>query len=106
MGPDFPTGGIIYGRDIATLYGTGHGRIIMRAQVDFEESKSGREQIIVRELPYQVNKARLLQTIAGLVEDHKLEGISDLRDESGRQDTIRIVIELKSNARPYTVLNN
>jgi DNA gyrase subunit A len=105
-GPDFPTGGIIYARDIATLYGTGHGRIIMRAQVDFEESKSGREQIIVRELPYQVNKARLLQTIAGLVEDHKLEGISDLRDESGRQDTIRIVIELKSNARPYTVLNN
>src|SRR5207302_2945062 len=68
-GPDFPTGGIIYARDIATAYGTGHGRIVMRARVDFEESKSGREQIIVRELPYQVNKARLVQTTAALVND-------------------------------------
>jgi len=105
-GPDFPTGGIIYGRDIATVYGTGHGRIVVRGQVDFEESKSGREQIIVRELPYQVNKARLMTAIADLVNDRKLEGISDLRDESGRKDTTRIVIELKSNARPHTVLNN
>ncbi|MFN2568579.1 MAG: DNA gyrase subunit A [Candidatus Dormibacteria bacterium] len=105
-GPDFPTGGIIYGRDIATVYGTGHGRIVVRAQVDFEESKAGREQIIVRELPYQVNKARLMTNIADLVNDRKLEGISDLRDESGRKDTTRIVIELKANARPHTVLNN
>jgi DNA gyrase subunit A len=105
-GPDFPTGGIIYGRDIATVYGTGHGRIVMRAQVDFEESKSGREQIIVRELPYQVNKARLMSNIAELVNERKLEGISDLRDESGRSESTRIVIELKSNARPHTVLNN
>jgi len=105
-GPDFPTGGIIYAREISTLYGTGHGRIVVRAQVDFEESKSGREQIIVRELPYQVNKARLVQTIAELVNDRKIEGISDLRDESGRNDRCRVVIELKSNARPYTVLNN
>src|SRR5579864_2540702 len=105
-GPDFPTGGIIYGRDIATVYGTGHGRIVMRAQVDFEESKSGREQIIVRELPYQVNKARLMSTIAELVNDRKIDGIADLHDESGREDKVRIVIELKSNARPHTVLNN
>jgi DNA gyrase subunit A len=105
-GPDFPTGGIIYGRDITTVYGTGHGRIVMRAQVEFEESKSGREQIIVRELPYQVNKARLMSTIAELVNDRKIDGISDLRDESGRIEATRIVIELKSNARPHTVLNN
>ena len=105
-GPDFPTGGIIYTRDIANVYGTGHGRIVMRAQVDFEESKSGREQIIVRELPYQVNKSRLMQTIAELVNDRKIDGIADLHDESGREDKVRIVIELKSNARPHTVLNN
>ncbi|TMF13783.1 MAG: DNA gyrase subunit A [Chloroflexi bacterium] len=105
-GPDFPTGGIIYARDLATMYGTGHGRIVMRAQVDFEEAKSGREQIIVRELPYQVNKARLMQNIADLVNDRKIEGISDLRDESGRKEATRVVIELKPNARPYTVLNN
>ncbi|MBV9100766.1 MAG: DNA topoisomerase 4 subunit A, partial [Candidatus Dormibacteraeota bacterium] len=105
-GPDFPTGGIVYARDMASVYGTGHGRIVMRAQVDFEEHKSGREQIIVRELPYQVSKARLVQTIAELVNDRKLEGIADLRDESGRDQKTRIVIELKPNARPHTVLNN
>ncbi len=105
-GPDFPTGGIIFARDLATMYGTGHGRVVMRAQVDFEESKSGREQIIVRELPYQVNKARLMTNIAELVNDRKLEGIADLRDESGRDHKIRVVVELKTNARPHTVLNN
>ena len=105
-GPDFPTGGIIYSSQISTLYGTGHGRIVMQAQVDFEESKTGREQIIVRELPYMVNKARLLASIAELVDDKKLDGISDLRDESGRSEATRIVIELKTNARPFTVLNN
>ncbi|MBV8301419.1 MAG: DNA gyrase subunit A, partial [Candidatus Dormibacteraeota bacterium] len=88
-GPDFPTGGIIYARDIATLYGTGHGRIVVRAQVDFEESKSGRERIVVRELPYQVNKSRLVQTIAELVNDKKIDGIADLNDESGRHDPCR-----------------
>jgi DNA gyrase subunit A len=105
-GPDFPTGGIIYTRDIANVYGTGRGRIVMRAQVDFEESKSGREQIIVRELPYQVNKSRLMQNIAELVNDRKIDGIADLHDESGREEKVRIVIELKANARPHTVLNN
>src|SRR5438309_9041654 len=105
-GPDFPTGGIIYSRARAQVYGPGHRRVVIRAQVDFEESKNGREQIIVRELPYQVNKARLMATIAELVNERKIEGISDLRDESGRRETTRIVIELKANARPHTVLNN
>jgi DNA gyrase subunit A len=105
-GPDFPTGGMIYARDLPTVYGTGHGRIVMRAQVDFEESSDGKEQIIVRELPYQVNKARLLTSIADLVKDHKLEGIEGLNDESDRNDNTRIVIKLKSSARPHTVLNN
>jgi DNA gyrase subunit A len=105
-GPDFPTGGMIYARDIAQVYATGHGRIVMRAQVEFEESRNGREQIIVRELPYQVNKARLLSSIAELVNDKKLEGIADLRDESGRTESTRIVIELKPSARPHTVLAN
>jgi DNA gyrase subunit A len=105
-GPDFPTGGMIYARDIAQVYATGHGRIVMRAQVEFEESRHGREQIIVRELPYQVNKARLLASIAELVNDKKIEGVADLRDESGRAETTRIVIELKPSARPHTVLNN
>ncbi len=105
-GPDFPTGGMIYARDIAQVYATGHGRIVMRAQVEFEESRNGREQIIVRELPYQVNKARLLASIAELVNDKKLEGIADLRDELGRTESTRIVIELKPSARPHTVLAN
>ncbi len=105
-GPDFPTGGLIYGRDIAQVYGTGHGRIVQRARVEFEESKAGREQIIVRELPYQVNPSRVLQTIAELVNERKLEGIADLRNETGRREGTRLVIELKRDARPYTVLNN
>ncbi|MGD0370200.1 MAG: DNA gyrase subunit A [Candidatus Dormibacteria bacterium] len=105
-GPDFPTGGMIYARDISQVYATGHGRIVMRAQVEFEESRHGREQIIVRELPYQVNKARLLASIAELVNEKKIEGIADLRDESGRSESTRIVVELKPSARPHTVLNN
>ena len=105
-GPDFPTGGMIYARDISQVYATGHGRIVMRAQVEFEESRHGREQIIVRELPYQVNKARLLASIAELVNEKKIEGIADLRDKSGRSESTRIVVELKPSARPHTVLNN
>ncbi|MHB8718016.1 MAG: DNA gyrase subunit A [Candidatus Dormibacteria bacterium] len=105
-GPDFPTGGLVYSRDLATLYGTGHGRIVMRAKVDFEESKDGREQIIVRELPYMVNKARLQIAIAELAKDGKIDGIADLLDESDRSDQTRVVIKLKPNARPSVVLNN
>jgi DNA gyrase subunit A len=105
-GPDFPTGGIIIGRDgIASAYGTGHGRLIVRARHAFEEAPNGRERIIVTEIPYMVNKANLVARIAELVSERKLEGIADLNDESDRQG-MRIVIELKRDARPLTVLNN
>jgi DNA gyrase subunit A len=105
-GPDFPTGGIIIGRDgIASAYGTGHGRLIVRARHAFEEAPNGRERIIVTEIPYMVNKANLVARIAELVSERKLDGIADLNDESDRQG-MRIVIELKRDARPLTVLNN
>jgi DNA gyrase subunit A len=105
-GPDFPTGGIIIGREgMAAAYGTGHGRLIVRARVSFEEATNGRERIIVHEIPYMVNKASLVARIADLVAERKLEGIADLTDESDRQG-MRIVIELKKDARPLTVLNN
>ncbi|MDQ6741889.1 MAG: DNA gyrase subunit A [Candidatus Dormibacteraeota bacterium] len=106
QGPDFPTGGIIMGRaGIKQAYATGHGKIIVRARHTFEEAANGRERIIVDELPYAVNKANLVAKIAELVGDRKLEGIADLRDESDRSG-MRMVIELKREARPYTVLNN
>ncbi|HVA20475.1 MAG TPA: DNA gyrase subunit A [Candidatus Micrarchaeia archaeon] len=105
-GPDFPTGGLIYAKDLAQMYATGHGRVVQRARVIFEESKTGREQIIVTQLPYQVNPSRVLSTIAELVNDRKLEGIADLRNETGRREGTRLVIELKRDARPHTVLNN
>jgi DNA gyrase subunit A len=106
QGPDFPTGGIIMGRaGIKQAYATGHGKIIVRARHTFEEAVNGRERIIVDELPYAVNKANLVAKIAELSNDRKLDGVADLRDESDRQG-MRIVIELKREARPYTVLNN
>src|SRR5438105_2292952 len=105
-GPDFPTGGIIIGREgIASAFGTGHGRLIVRARVRFEEAPNGRERLIVTEIPYMVNKATLVARIAELVGERKLEGIADLNDESDRHG-MRIVIELKKDARPLTVLNN
>ena len=105
-GPDFPTGGIIYDiNEIRESYATGKGRIIMRAKAKIEESKNGRFSIIISELPYQVNKALLVARIAELARDKKLEGISDLRDESDRQGQ-RVVVELKKDARPQQVLNN
>ena len=104
-GPDFPTAGIIYGKKgIEQAYETGRGKFIVRAQATIEELKNDRSQIIVTELPYQVNKARLIESIADLVRDKKLEGISDLRDESDR-DGMRIVIELRRDATPAVVLN-
>jgi DNA gyrase subunit A len=105
-GPDFPTGGYIYGRaGIKDYQETGRGRIVMRARAVIEEKESsGKSQIVVNELPYQVNKARLVEQIADLVRDKKLEGISDLRDESDR-DGMRIVIELKRDSIPRVVLN-
>ena len=105
-GPDFPTGGIIIGREgIQSAYGTGHGRLIVRARHTFEEAKNGRERIIITEIPYMVNKATLVSRIAELVGERKLEGIADLNEESDRHG-MRIVIELKKDARALTVLNN
>ncbi|MGE5481264.1 MAG: DNA gyrase subunit A [Chloroflexota bacterium] len=104
--PDFPTGGIIYGYSgVKETYTKGRGKIIVRARVTFEEAKSGRTSIIVTELPYQVNKAALIEKIADLVRAKALEDISDLRDESDR-DGMRIVIDLKRDAIPDVVLNN
>ena len=105
-GPDFPTGGIIMGKDnIRKSYKTGRGRVIVRAKVNIEEYKNNRNRILVTEIPYQVNKAKLIEKIASLVRDKKVEGISDLRDESDRNG-MRIVIELKKDANPNVVLNN
>jgi DNA gyrase subunit A len=104
-GPDFPTGGIIQGRHgIKEAYATGRGIIRVRAKAQMEETKEGRARIIVTELPYQVNKATLLETIAELVKEKRIEDISDLRDESDR-DGMRVVVELKRNAIPDVVLN-
>src|SRR5947209_14884362 len=105
-GPDFPTGGSIIGREgIQAAYGTGHGRLTVRARHEFEEASNGRERIIITEIPYMVNKATLVSRIAELVQERKVEGIADLNDESDRQG-MRIVIELKRDARPLTVINN
>jgi DNA gyrase subunit A len=106
-GPDFPTAGIIYGRaGIADMYETGRGRLVVRARAQVEERESsGRAQIVVTEIPYMVNKARLVEQIAELARERKIEGISDLRDESDR-DGMRVVIELKRDAVPLVVLNN
>jgi DNA gyrase subunit A len=104
-GPDFPTGGIIMGRSgIRAAYATGRGRIILRARAEIQEMKNGRFRIAVTELPYMVNKARLLESIANLVKEKRIEGISDLRDESDR-DGMHMVIELKRDANPQIILN-
>ncbi|MCL4369882.1 MAG: DNA gyrase subunit A [Chloroflexi bacterium] len=104
-GPDFPTGALILGTEgIKTAYATGRGRIVLRAKTRIEEGRSNRFQIIVTELPFQINKANLIEKIAELVKDKKIEGISDLRDESDRQG-MRIVIEVKRDAKPQAVLN-
>ncbi|MCH7679568.1 DNA topoisomerase 4 subunit A, partial [candidate division KSB1 bacterium] len=104
-GPDFPTAGIIYGDvGIDEAYRTGRGRVVIRARANIEISKNDRESIIVNELPYQVNKARLMEKIAELVRDKKIVGINDIRDESDR-DGMRIYIELKRDAPSATILN-
>ena len=105
-GPDFPTGGIIQGREgIRNTYANGRGRIVVRARTSMEESERGRLTIIVTELPYQVNKAELVKKIAELSRDKKIDGISEVRDESDRQG-MRMVIELKRDATPDSVLNS
>ncbi|SMC03577.1 DNA gyrase subunit A [Sulfobacillus thermosulfidooxidans DSM 9293] len=104
-GPDFPTGGMIMGREgIHQAYATGRGIIVMRGIAKVDESDTGRSRIIISEIPYQVNKARLLEKIAELVHEHKIEGIADLRDESDRHG-VRIVIDLKRDGVPKVILN-
>ena len=104
-GPDFPTGGVILGRaGIREAYHTGRGRIVTRAKSEIESLPNGRDRIIVTEIPYMVNKARLVEKIAELVHEKRLEGISDIRDESDRHG-MRIVIELKRDVQPQVVLN-
>ena len=104
-GPDFPTKGIIMGRSgIRSAYATGRGRLVIRARHEFEEFGNGRTRIIITEIPYQVNKRMLIKNMAEQVEDKRLEGISDIRDESDRNG-MRIVIELKRDANPQVVLN-
>ncbi len=104
-GPDFPTGGAIFDiSEITNAYATGKGRVVMRAKAEIEEDKASRFKIIVTEIPYQVNKSQLISRIANLVKEKKLDGISDLRDESDRTG-MRIMIELKRDARPQNLLN-
>lgn len=104
-GPDFPTGGLLIGRaGIAAAYASGHGRLVMRGVAHIEEMKGGRHQIVITELPYQVNKALLIERIAELVREGRIEEISDLRDESDRSG-MRIVVELRRGAQPNRVLN-
>jgi DNA gyrase subunit A len=104
--PDFPTGGIIYGYEaVREAYETGRGKLILRAQASIESEKSGKQNIIVTELPYQVNKATLIETIVYLVRDKKIEDIASINDESDR-DGMRVVIGLKRDANPHVVLNN
>lgn len=104
-GPDFPTGGYILGRaGIKSAYETGRGSIVMRAKVDIEDLGGGKHKLIVREIPYQVNKARLVEKIASLVREKEIDGIVDLRDESNREG-IKIVIELRRDVQPDVILN-
>ncbi|MBY9039645.1 DNA gyrase subunit A, partial [Pseudomonas fluorescens] len=104
-GPDFPTGGVILGRaGIRAAYHLGRGSIMMRGKVAIETIRKEREAIIITEIPYQVNKATMVERIAELVKEKKIEGIGDLRDESDR-DGYRVVIELKRDAVPDVVLN-
>lgn len=105
-GPDFPTGGTVYGLNaVRDFYATGRGKIKVRGKADIEEDDSGKARIIITEIPYALNKTLLIQKMVQLVRDKKLEGISDIRDESGKEG-IRLVIELKRNAVPNVLLNN
>ena len=105
-GPDFPTGGLILGRDgIKQAYTTGKGKITMRAEAEIEEMSGNKQRIIVNSLPYQVNKAKLIENIAHLVREKRIEGISEVRDESDREEKVRIVIELKRDVNAQVILN-
>jgi|AntRauTorcE11897_2_1112592.scaffolds.fasta_scaffold00756_1 DNA gyrase subunit A len=104
-GPDFPTGGVVYGKEsIRTAFATGKGGVVVRGVADIQESKKGRHQIIITEIPYSLNKASLIEKMADLVRDKKIVGISDIRDESSR-GTVRIVIDLRKDTYPKKILN-
>ena len=105
-GPDFPTEGLILGREgIKEAYTTGKGKITMRAEAEIEEMSGNKQRIVVRSLPYQVNKAKLVENIANLVKEKKIEGISEVRDESDREEKVRVVIELKRDVNAQVILN-
>ena len=105
-GPDFPTEGLILGREgIKQAYTTGKGKITMRAEAEIEEMSGNKQRIIVRSLPYQVNKAKLIENIATLVKDKRIEGISEVRDESDREEKVRVVVELKRDVNAQVILN-
>ena len=105
-GPDFPTGATILGKEgIKEAYTTGRGKITMRAEAEIEEMSGNRQRIIITSLPYQVNKAKLVKTIADLSKEKKIEGIAEVRDESDRKEKTRVVVELKRDARPQVILN-
>src|SRR5699024_4536740 len=107
QGPDFPTAGYIMGKSgIRKAYETGRGSIIMRAKCEIEEMKNGRERIVVSEIPYQLNKARLVEKIAELARDKKIEGITDLRDETSLKEGVKIIIEIRRDQNANVVLNN
>ena len=105
-GPDFPTEGLILGREgIKEAYTTGKGKITMRAEAEIEEMSGNKQRIVVRSLPYQVNKAKLVENIANLVKEKRIEGISEVRDESDREEKVRVVIELKRDVNAQVILN-
>ena len=105
-GPDFPTGATILGKEgIKEAYTTGRGKITMRAEAEIEEMSGNKQRIVITSLPYQVNKAKLVKTIAELAKEKKIEGISEVRDESDRKEKTRVVVELKRDARPQVILN-
>ena len=105
-GPDFPTEGLILGREgIKEAYTTGKGKITMRAEAEIEEMSGNKQRIVVRSLPYQVNKAKLIESIADLVKEKRIEGISEVRDESDREEKVRVVIELKRDVNAQVILN-
>ena len=105
-GPDFPTGGIIMGRSgIRAAYATGRGKITLRGRAEIVEKKNGRYEILISEIPYMVNKTRLIESIADLVKNKRIEGISDMNDESSSRTGMKIVIEIKKDANPQVVLN-
>ena len=106
-GPDFPTGGIIYGaKDIERAYATGRGGVVLRGEAEITESEKFGFQIIISSIPYQVNKSEMIIKMADLIREKKMEGIRDIRDESDREEKVRIAIDLKTGANPQNVLNN